>query len=448
MRNWLLLVGVLQLTTAGLGCGDGTGDGGEGGAGGESADSGPTGSGSWGTAGPTGTGGGGPTGTGAGAPTGTGAGAPTGGPASTGTGEPVGSSSTSSGGEPSACTAADECPFEAGVEIACRLRFMYGVNYAWRDFGADFGGQSRWSQTGVSGKKGQVLSDLQDMRANGVDVVRWWIYPRFYGDQINFDGQGNPTGLGGTSTQDILAALELAEQAQINVMFTLFSFDGFHKTSHNPPNGLSVWSMGPIVADAGRRAKLIENVVRPIAKTVASSPHRSRMLAWDVINEPEWAMTGPSLYGGDPAFEGDSSKFDLVTHQQMEALAKESAAVLREETGAPVSVGSAAIKWGQAWTHADVDFYQVHMYGWVNDYFPYTKPLSEYNLTDKPVVMGEFPINMAEMDVGYDKFVSDLYDMGYAGAMSWSVTDTNFPWSSNKTLVKAFADQHPCETRY
>ncbi|WP_437934733.1 endo-1,4-beta-glucanase [Sorangium sp. So ce341] len=446
MRNWLLLVGVLQLTAAGLGCGDGAGDGGEGGAGGGSADNGPTGSGSWGTAGPTGTGGGGPTGTGGGAPTGTGGGGPTGGPASTGSGEPVGSS-TSSGGEPSACTAADECPFEAGVEIACRLRFMYGVNYAWRDFGADFGGQSRWSQTGVSGKKSQVLSDLQDMRANGVDVVRWWIYPRFYGDQINFDGQGNPTGLGGTSTQDILAALELAEQAQINVMFTLFSFDGFHKTSHNPPNGLTVWSMGPIVADAGRRAKLIENVVRPIAKTVASSPRRGRMLAWDVINEPEWAMTGPSLYG-DPAFEGDASKFDLVTHQQMEALAKESAAVLREETGAPVSVGSAAIKWGQAWTHADVDFYQVHMYGWVNDYFPYDKPLSEYNLTDKPVVMGEFPINMAEMDVGYDKFVGDLYNMGYAGAMSWSVTDVNFPWSSNKTRVKAFADQHPCETRY
>ncbi|CAN95883.1 hypothetical endo-1,4-beta-glucanase [Sorangium cellulosum So ce56] len=358
-------------------------------------------------------------------------------------------SSTSSGGEPSECAGADEdeCPFEAGVEIACRLRFMYGVNYAWRDFGADFGGQSKWSQAGISGKKSQVLADLQDMRANGVDVVRWWIYPRFYGDQINFDGQGNPTGLGGTSTQDILAALELADQAQVNVMFTLFSFDGFYKTSHNPPNGLSVWSMGPLVADAGRRAKLIENVVRPIARTVASSPHRDRMLAWDVINEPEWAMTGPSLYG-DPAFEGDSSKFDLVTHQQMEALAKESAAVLRGETAAPVSVGSAAIKWGQAWTRSDVDFYQVHMYGWVNDYFPYNKPLSEYGLTDKPVVMGEFPINMAEMDVRYDKFVGDLYNMGYAGALSWSITDRNFPWSSNKTAVKAFADQHPCETRY
>jgi hypothetical protein len=113
-----------------------------------------------------------------------------------------------------------------------------------------------------------------------------------------------------------------------------------------------------------------------------------------------------------------------------------------------VSVGSAAIKWGQAWTRSDVDFYQVHMYGWVNEYFPYTKSLSDYGLTDKPVVMGEFPINMAEMNVRYDKFVGDLYNMGYAGALSWSITDTNFPWSSNKTAVKAFADQHPCETRY
>ncbi|WP_437275481.1 endo-1,4-beta-glucanase [Sorangium sp. So ce375] len=454
MRNWLLLVGVLQLTVAGFGCGDGSGGGGEGGAGGEAGDSGPTSTGSSGAGTPTSTGAGTPTSTGAGTPTttstGAGAGEPTGGPASTGSGDPLAGSSTSSGGEPSACAGADEdeCPFEAGVEIACRLRFMYGVNYAWRDFGADFGGQSKWSQAGISGKKSKVLADLQDMRANGVDVVRWWIYPRFYGDQINFDAQDNPTGLGGTSTQDILAALELADQAQVNVMFTLFSFDGFYKTSYNPPNGLSVKSMGPIVADAGRRAKLIENVVRPIARTVASSPHRDRMLAWDVINEPEWAMTGPSLYGDDPAFEGDSSKFDLVTHKQMEALAKESAAVLRGETGAPVSVGSAAIKWGQAWTRSDVDFYQVHMYGWVNEYFPYTKSLSDYGLTDKPVVMGEFPINMAEMNVRYDKFVGDLYNMGYAGALSWSITDTNFPWSSNKTAVKAFADQHPCETRY
>ncbi|WP_437740125.1 endo-1,4-beta-glucanase [Sorangium sp. So ce1504] len=456
MRNWLLLFGALQLSVAGFGCGDGSDGGGEGGAGGEAGDSGPAGSNSSGAGTPasSGAGAGTPAGSGAGAGTSTGSGAgagePTGGPASTGSGDPVAGSSTSSGGEPSECAGADEdeCPFEPGVEIACRLRFMYGVNYAWRDFGADFGGQSKWSQAGISGKKSQVLADLQDMRANGVDVVRWWIYPRFYGDQINFDGQGNPTGLGGTSTQDILAALELADQAQVNVMFTLFSFDGFYKTSHNPPNGLSVASMGPLVADAGRRAKLIENVVRPIARTVASSPHRDRMLAWDVINEPEWAMTGPSLYGGDPAFEGDSSKFDLVTHQQMEALAKESAAVLRRETGAPVSVGSAAIKWGQAWTRSDVDFYQVHMYGWVNDYFPYNKPLSEYGLTDKPVVMGEFPINMAEMDVRYDKFVGDLYNMGYAGALSWSITDPNFSWSSNKTAVKAFADQHPCETRY
>ncbi|MDC0677884.1 endo-1,4-beta-glucanase [Sorangium atrum] len=456
MRNWLLLVGVLQLSVAGFGCGDGSDGGGDGGAGGEAGDTGLTGSSSSGAGTPAGSGAGAGTsassGAGAGTPTGSGAGAgePTGGPASTGSGDPVAGSSTSSGGEPSACAGAeeDECPFEAGVEIACRLRFMYGVNYAWRDFGADFGGQSKWSQAGISGKKSQVLADLQDMRANGVDVVRWWIYPRFYGDEINFDGQGNPTGLGGTSTQDILAALELADQAQVNVMFTLFSFDGFYKTSYNPPSGLSATSMGPIVADAGRRAKLIENVVRPIARTVASSPHSDRMLAWDVINEPEWAMTGPSLYGGDPAFEGDSSKFDLVTHQQMEALAKESAAVLRGETGAPVSVGSAAIKWGQAWTRSDVDFYQVHMYGWVNDNFPYSKPLSEYGLTDKPVVMGEFPINMAEMDVRYDKFVGDLYNMGYAGALSWSITDRNFPWSSNKTAVKAFADQHPCETRY
>jgi hypothetical protein len=62
--------------------------------------------------------------------------------------------------------------------------------------------------------------------------------------------------------------------------------------------------------------------------------------------------------------------------------------------------------------------------------------------------MGEFPINLQDMNVTYEKFVADLYAIGYAGALSWSYTDGNFPWSPNKGKVKAFADQHPCETRY
>ncbi|WP_438022715.1 endo-1,4-beta-glucanase [Sorangium sp. So ce233] len=448
MKN-LILLGVLQLSLAGLGCGGDAGDSDTDGAGGDAGSGGSAASGG-GFAGSDATGGGGLATGGGGLATGGGGTETTGGGTETtggGTETTGGGTETTGGGPDDTCAGEDACPFADGVEIACRLRFMYGVNYAWRDFYADFGGQSRWGHRGISGKRDQVLADLQDMRAHGVDVVRWWVYPRLAGDNVTFDGQGDPSGLSGTSVDDILAALELADQAEINVMFTLFSFDGFYKTSHNPPPDLQVTSLGPVVADPSRRARLIENVVRPVARTVASSPHRSRMLAWDVINEPEWAMTGPSLYGGDPPFEGDASKFDLVTHAQMEALAKESAAVLRQETGAPVSVGSAAIKWGQAWTHADVDFYQVHMYGWVNDWYPYDRPLSEYGLTDKPVIMGEFPMDpTADMDVSYDRFVSDLYSIGYAGALSWAFNDG--PWSSGRDAVKAFADQHPCETRY
>lgn len=457
MRSWSLL-GILCGSLAALGCSDG-GGGGEGGGGGFDDSTVSSGGGSSGGLVTSSTSGGLATSSGSGdSVTSSGAGDPattssSGGSVTTTTtssgagGDPA-STSTSSGGTGPAC-ADDACPFEAGVNIDCRLRFMYGVNYAWRDFGSDFGGQNAWGVKGISGKRNEVLANLRDMRANGVDVVRWWIYPRIYGDQVSIDDQGNPSGLGGTSQQDILAALELAEQAGVNVMFTLFSFDGFHKTSHNPPPNISpVVSLGPIVASDARRAKLIENVVRPVAKAVASSPHQRRMLAWDVINEPEWAMTGPSQYGGDPAFEGDKDKFDLVTHAQMEALVKESVAVLHQETDAPVSVGSAAIKWGQAWTRSGVDFYQVHMYAWVDDWWPYDTPIAEIGPTDKPTVMGEFPINLQDMDVTYEKFVADLYTIGYAGALSWSYTDGNFPWNPNKGKVKAFADQHPCETRY
>ena len=37
-----------------------------------------------------------------------------------------------------------------GVTVGCDKRFLYGVNYAWKNWVADFGGVTAWGQTGVS----------------------------------------------------------------------------------------------------------------------------------------------------------------------------------------------------------------------------------------------------------------------------------------------------------
>jgi hypothetical protein len=328
----------------------------------------------------------------------------------------------------------DTCPFETGVASACKLRFMYGVNYAWQNFAADFGGGS----SGITATKSTIQTQLQTMSQNGVNVVRWWVWPNFSGGGVTFDGSGTPTGLGGTTVTDLETALTLADQYGIYLMLTLFSFDNF-KSSINP----SSQNMATLGVDATKRAALVDKVVRPFARAAAQSAHADRVIAWDVINEPEWAVTGASLYGGDEAFDPDDT-CTPVTHAQMETLLKDVITGLRAESEALVTVGAAAMKWRHAWTKLDQDFYQFHIYDWIQSYWPYDKTPAEYGMDDKPIVMGEFPPDGLSGGITYTKLLDSWYANGYAGALTWQDATYKITWSE----VKAFADAHPCETKY
>jgi hypothetical protein len=341
----------------------------------------------------------------------------------------------------------DMCPApNGGVTIQCKKRFFYGVNYAWSNggFGADFGGVATWGVGGVSARRAACLADLRDMRDHGVDVVRWWVFPGLRGEGVVFDAGGTPTGLGGTAVEDIGAALDLAAQAGVYIQFTLFSFDNF-RADRMLDGGVLERGVTPIVVDNVKRQALMEKVVRPFADAVARSPNRDRVLSWDVINEPEWAISGSNPYG-DPAYD-PNAELIAVNHAQMETFVADSIRALRGASDARITVGGAAIKWAKAWSRVDVDFYTFHLYGWVHQYFPYTRPPSQYGVTDKPVVIGEFPFDtQTAFGAPYDAFVKTLFDIGYAGALSWAMTDGD--WNGVKPAIKAFADARGCIVHY
>jgi hypothetical protein len=346
-----------------------------------------------------------------------------------------------SGDAGSTTSCSDPCPKQGGVDWLCHLRFMYGTNYAWHHFGSDFGGNTTWNQKGVS-QNADVERELGEMAAKGVSVLRWWVFPDFRGDGIRFDAQDKPLGLGGTAVADLTRALELAEQNDLYLMLTLFSFDNFRPTQEM--DGLRARSIRPLVLDAAARKGLIDNVVRPTAQAVAKSPHHQRVIAWDVINEPEWAITGASKYGGDPAFD-PNPELEAISHAEMETFLRDVIAALRDEGDPLVSVGSAAIKWRSAWSKLDVDFHQFHIYDWVNQYFPYSRSPSEYGLDDKPVVMGEFP-SQGLMGVSYETLVESWYANGYGGSLSWADSDAMF--GGNLSALQQVAQSHACETRF
>ncbi|MGE5785176.1 MAG: hypothetical protein ACM3ZE_11325 [Myxococcales bacterium] len=347
----------------------------------------------------------------------------------------------------------DECPMTTGLSYACKQRFALGINYAWRNFGSDFGGLEAWSLVGPSGSADAYNADLARMRANGASVVRWWMFPDLRGDGIEMDGDGNPTGITDTAVADIEKALELAQRNDLYVVFTLFSFDAFRRS--RTESKVEIPGLTPIVTDADRRAKLIANVVRPVAKAVADSKYSTRMLGWDVINEPEWAIKATGSHDQDFS---PNSELDAVPLDDMKALINESLTVLEEVTPRALrSVGWAAAKWSWAFTDVTkIDFNQPHIYGWVNDYWPYTTAPADLGYkNDRPVVMGEFyllPGPFEKKTPTFSEIVQSWYKNGYAGAWAWdfySGCGPNTPTVAvDLRLIKQFSDDKGCSVSF
>jgi hypothetical protein len=325
----------------------------------------------------------------------------------------------------------------SGVVHAAELkeRFSYGINYAWKSYAADFGGISGWMKPGVSGDPDAYAAELNDMAAHGIKVVRWWVWPEFWTDAVSFAADGTPNPLGQKAIDDGLKALELADAAGVRIMLCLFSFDGFRPT--RDAYGIRMTGYRDMVVDDDKRAALMTNIVTPFARALQASPYIDSLHSWDVINEPEWAISGPNKYGGTNG--GDTfdpnDELESVSHDQMEQFIADTIAVLRTETpDVPLSVGSAALKWATAWTQLDVDFYQTHIYDWVNDYWPYDMSPSDFGLDDKPLMMGEYPVEGLSA-VDHLTLLQSWYTNGYAGALGWDYRITHSPGLAESALA-------------
>jgi|CZKU01.1.fsa_nt_gi hypothetical protein len=358
-------------------------------------------------------------------------------------------------GDAAACMGTDKCPApNGGIAFDCEKRFLFGENYAWQNWGYDFGGGS----SGVAGDATTVKAALQDMQSHGADVIRWWMFQELNGNNgVELDSSGIPTGHArGTLVTDIQAALSIAAAVGVHYNFTLFSFDNFVLSSGRH-------DLAPIITSDTNRAKLMQFVAL-VAQIVESDPNKDRVVSWDVINEPEWALggmdgdadasvsTGMDPYA-DPAFNGGSAGkvYDLVTFLQMQTFVKDTVTALHKNSSALVTVGSAAAKWKDAWKQCGLDYYTVHMYDWVNQYYPYTTPVASFGFT-LPVVLGEFP-NDGLNGVPYATLLSAIFgkSVGYAGAMSWAYTDQSFPWTGangGAANERAFASTAPCVTKF
>jgi hypothetical protein len=337
----------------------------------------------------------------------------------------------------------DACPYEYGIKWDGKKRFLYGMNYAWNQYGGDFGGLAAWNWKGVTANYQAIDADFADMKAHGVNVVRWWMFPSLWGDGIRFNEAGTPLGLNAAIKEDLKTAIGLTEKHDMYIMLTLWSATSFSPTKVT--SGAKHKSLYPIATDKKKTVSLINNVIAPIAKITEQSEFKKRVIAFDIINEPEWAMKGASKYG-DPGFDC-VAPYECLTHEQMESFVAAQIAAIRKHSNALITIGSSAIKWGKSWSKLDLDFYQFHYYDWVHQWYPFTRTPDKYGLNDKPVIIGEFPLSGVK-DLPMADFIGGIRYLNYAGFLGWAVTDKNYDWPKDRATIKAFYEENKCQSQY
>jgi hypothetical protein len=287
--------------------------------------------------------------------------------------------------------------------------YLLGANVPWFNWGCDFGCGAR---KGVSSQAVSAQLDpvFREARDSGIRVLRWWVFP---GEpwQIMRDAAGAPAGVSEAVYVDFDAALRLAAAYDLYFEFTLFS-----APTHLP----AAW-----LTDAGQREKL-GAALGELFRRYAGNP---RVLAWDVINEPEW-----DIWSGD------------IDGEAVRATVRAIAASVHANSSALVTVGGARIDGLPLWTGLGLDYYQAHWYDKMTrdkDCARCTDfaTLRRLHGLDKPLVIGEF---YAGPDADALQRFQDFYVKGYAGAFAWSLfpDQTNDEMQVDLAAVAEFAAQH------
>lgn len=298
--------------------------------------------------------------------------------------------------------------------------FLLGVNYPWLNYGNDFGANDR----GVEGVSTTDAYDREfaDLDEKGVGLLRWHLFADARSG-ITLDADRRPTGVDEQVFRDLDRALALAERHDIFLAVVLFDTPLLAESvveGDNTIRGHSDW-----IADEDKRAALVETVIEPVLERYGRN---ERIVLWEVMNEPEWAIS--DLPQAD-VNEGNVP----VTQAQFWAFAARIVQEVHARTDGWATIGSASLKWHRVWTNAyadqaglprlNLDVYQTHYYPWMDDYEHRVDPLlgtthfsplrqryADLGL-DRPMIVGEFPLD--DMST-----IEAIAANGYAGALAWS----------------------------
>ncbi len=285
------------------------------------------------------------------------------------------------------------------------LPFIEGANLPWLSYGGDFGANA-WSMSGgmgKAGKKEELRRHLLELKGRGAHVVRWFLFCDGRAG-IRFSPAGTPVGPDDRLYADIDIALETIEAAEgMKVIFVLFDFLWFDKAAD--VNGVQTGGRSRVISGAYKQQALRRRVIAPLLEHYGHSP---AILAWDIVNEPEWATRG---WGG--GIIGPS-----VSFLAMRRFIRRVARLVHRHTKHLATVGLGNVAGLPLVQGCGLDFYQVHWYDRWQRMAPLERPVSELGL-DRPLLLGEFPTKNSARQA--HAIVSTSKKSGYCGALAWSL---------------------------
>ena len=272
--------------------------------------------------------------------------------------------------------------------------FLSGANLPWVHYGIDFGANAWRPDGGIAqtDERAQLETVFAGLAASGVRYVRWFLFCDGRAG-IAFGANGQPLGLDDFVCRDVDAALDIAGRHGIRIMFVVLDFLWCDPASVT--RGVQMGGRAHVLTDPASRDALLDVVLRPLLERYGEEP---TILAWDVINEPEWIKT--------------------VEPADLHAWLSECVALIHAATNHPATVGSAGVRWRERYADLNLDFYQVHWYDSLKQQPSLDTSIAELGF-DKPVLLGEFPTRGSKRTP--EEIVSAARAAGYSGAFYWSV---------------------------
>ena len=283
--------------------------------------------------------------------------------------------------------------------------FLLGVNYPWLDYAEDFGAGPR-GHLGVSTprKYELVRKDFVRLKECGVRVVRWFLFGDGRGGFLTRNGI--PWEADEFLLKDVAAALQLAHAHEIKLCFSLIDYLWLQDREPPYTNG----GGERVLQFAAGREAFLQNILIPMFREFRAHP---ALFAWEVANEPEWAI--------NRFHRKTAAKIPL---SDFRSFARETVQAIHEFGHSAATLGSARLLWLGAWSELNLDFYQAHYYPSGERGLPsLAQQLSGLRPLNKPLWLGELPAHdPSKPDYSLEDALTQCREAGLSGAAIWRWT--------------------------